>query len=161
MKTLILVRHGKSAWDYQVGDKDRVLQERGINDAHLIAKIFQKKEIKIDAVYSSPANRALHTCMIFLRDLHISFSNFEVTEALYDFSGQSLNDFIRSLDNSLEKVMVFGHNNAFTYVANSLGNTYIENVPTAGLVQLQFDTDDWGLITKGTTVVTLFPKQFR
>ena len=161
MKTLVLVRHGKSAWDYQVADKDRILQERGINDAHLVAKAFQKKEINIDAVYSSPANRALHTSMIFLRDLNIPFTDFEVTEALYDFSGESLATFIHELDNSLDTVMVFGHNNAFTYVANSLGNTYIDNVPTAGLVHLQFDADDWGSITKGATVVTLFPKQLR
>ena len=99
--------------------------------------------------------------MIFLRNLDIPFTNFEVREALYDFSGESLETFIYGLDNSLDKVMVFGHNNAFTYVANSLGNTYIDNVPTAGLVHLQFDADDWGSITKGTTVLTLFPKQLR
>lgn len=161
MKTLILVRHGKSAWDYQVGDKDRVLKERGINDAHLVAKNYLGKAPSIDAVYSSPANRALHTSMIFLRTMDIPFSKFSVTEALYDFSGESLGTFVHQLDNSHDQVMVFGHNNAFTYVANSLGNVYIDNVPTAGLVQLQFDTNDWNKITKGTTALTLFPKQLR
>ena len=29
MKTLILVRHGKSSWDYAVNDKDRPLQRAG------------------------------------------------------------------------------------------------------------------------------------
>ena len=37
MKKLILVRHGKSSWEYSVSDRDRPLSERGINDALLVS----------------------------------------------------------------------------------------------------------------------------
>ncbi|MGY8915204.1 MAG: SixA phosphatase family protein, partial [Flavobacteriales bacterium] len=53
MKTLILVRHGKSSWDYQVDDQDRPLKERGINDGHLVGSAVKSMNISIDAAFSS------------------------------------------------------------------------------------------------------------
>lgn len=161
MKTLILVRHGKSSWEYSVTDKDRPLLERGVNDALLVSSSFKDRNVKIDAAFSSPANRALHTCMIFLRQLYFPLDKFRVTDWLYDFSGDYVLQFIKELDESLETVLIFGHNHAFTHIANSLGNTYIDNVPTSGLVQLEFDIPDWKAIIKGTTKQTIFPKQLR
>ncbi|WP_373516832.1 histidine phosphatase family protein [Pricia sp.] len=158
MKTLILVRHGKSSWDYSAEDKDRPLQERGINDGHLVSNKFKSQEVAIDAVFSSPANRALHTCMIFLRQLNYPFIKFQVTNELYDFSGERILKFVRNLDDDFDTVLIFGHNEAFTNVANSLGNSYIDNVPTTGLVQLDFKVKDWASLTKGTTTQTIFPK---
>ena len=161
MKTLILVRHGKSSWEYAVSDKDRPLLERGINDAYLVSSSLNSQNLKIDAIFSSPANRALHTCIIFLRQLGTSFESLEVTDQLYDFSGDEVLGFIENLDNELETVMIFGHNHAFTHIANSLGNTYIENVPTTGLVQLKFDIDNWRSLIKGNTQQTIFPKHLK
>lgn len=161
MKTVILVRHAKSSWEYNVSDKDRPLMERGIKDANRVAKEFQASSMRIDAAYSSPANRALHTAMIFLRTLNFPFVNFELTNELYDFSGEDVYQFIKSLNNKQDTVVIFGHNEAFTHIANSLGDRYIDNVPTSGLVQLKFDSKEWSAITKGTTVRTLFPKQLK
>ncbi|MCP4977546.1 MAG: histidine phosphatase family protein [Maribacter sp.] len=161
MKKLILVRHGKSSWEYSVNDKDRPLKERGINDGHLVANAFKQKDVAIDAIFASPANRALHTCMIFLRQLHFPFSQFEITNELYDFSGDYILQFVKNLDNSFETVMIFGHNHAFTHLANALGSIYIENVPTSGLVHLTFDTNNWSSIEKGATNYTIFPKHLK
>ena len=161
MKNLILVRHGKSSWEYNVKDKDRPLKERGINDAFLLAEVLRKQQFNIDYMFSSPANRALHTSMIFCRELDFSFSNFQISNELYDFSGESVLSFVKTIDNSLNTIVIFGHNYAFTHIANSLGNNYIENVPTSGLVQLQFNEDKWSSITKGITKQIIFPKQLR
>lgn len=161
MKNLILVRHGKSSWEYSVSDKDRPLLERGISDALLVANKFQEKGIKIDAIFSSPANRALHTAMIFCRQLYFSLDEFQVNERLYDFSGNEVLQFVKELDDSIETVMIIGHNHAFTHIANSLGNTYIDNVPTSGLVYIEFDIENWMAIEKGITKQTLFPKELR
>tara|TARA_R110001583_G_scaffold111363_1_gene260405 strand:- start:4782 stop:5267 length:486 start_codon:yes stop_codon:yes gene_type:complete len=161
MKELILVRHGKSSWEYSVNDKDRPLLQRGINDGHLVVGAFKKKKIRPDAVFSSPANRALHTCMIFLRSMDFTYADFQITNALYDFSGDDVLQFVKELDNGLETVMIFGHNHAFTHIANSLGSEYIDNVPTSGLVHLNFNTNDWSAIGKGSTSYTIFPKSLK
>tara|TARA_R100001369_G_scaffold91740_2_gene133933 strand:- start:857 stop:1339 length:483 start_codon:yes stop_codon:yes gene_type:complete len=159
MKRVILVRHGKSSWEYNVSDRDRPLMERGIKDVNKVAKEFSSNLIHIDAAYSSPANRALHTAMIFLRAINFPFTKFELSNELYDFSGEDVYRFIKGLNNDKDTVVIFGHNEAFTHIANSLGNMYIDNVPTSGLVQLKFDTNDWSAVTKGITAQTLFPKQ--
>ncbi len=161
MKQLILVRHGKSSWEYSVNDKDRPLLQRGINDGHLVAGVFKERDIMPDAIFSSPAIRAMHTCLIFLRQLHFPYGQFEINNELYDFSGEYVLQFIKNLDNSLNTVMIFGHNHAFTHLANSLGSHHIDNVPTSGLVQMSLDTDCWSTIAKGTTSNTIFPKHLK
>ena len=41
MKTLFIVRHAKSSWDYKgIDDIDRPLKKSGIKDAHLISKFL-------------------------------------------------------------------------------------------------------------------------
>lgn len=161
MKQLVLVRHGKSSWEYSVSDKDRPLLERGINDGILVSSYAKKEKIEIDALFSSPANRALHTCMIFVRQLGFPLSKVQISDSLYDFSGDEILHFVKNLDNKLTTVVIFGHNPAFTQIANSLGNSYIDNVPTSGLVQLQFDIQNWNDLSTGTTIQTLFPKHLR
>lgn len=161
MKTLVFVRHGKSSWDYEVSDKDRPLKERGIEDAHLVANEFKSLNMIINQVYSSPANRALHTCMIVLRILALNLSKAVITEALYDFSGDSALQFIKQQNNDLETIMVFGHNYAFTNLVNALGDKYIDNVPTTGLTIIKFDVNEWSQIKKGTITQTIFPKSLK
>lgn len=158
MKQLILVRHGKSSWEFGVEDRDRPLMERGISDAHKVSRHFASTSITPDAVYSSPAIRALHTCVIFLRKLKVPFGRFTLAERLYVFSGDELIDFIYDLPDTQDIVMIFGHNHAFTEIANDLGDKPIDNVPTTGLVHISFDAGSWQDVRKGHTERILIPK---
>lgn len=153
------MRHGKSSWELNVSDQDRPLQQRGILDAHKVGAALATKNLEIDLVFSSPANRALHTAMICLRELNYPLDNFAVHPDLYDFSGDKILEFLRGLDDKLTTVMIFGHNHAFTYLANAFGDKRIDNVPTSGLVHLHFKDKNWSSIDQGSTVQTLFPKQ--
>ena len=38
MKNLIIIRHAKSSWEAPLKDIDRPLSQKGIIDAHLVAK---------------------------------------------------------------------------------------------------------------------------
>ena len=84
-----------------------------------------------------------------------------VDHQLYDFGGQQVSQFIKSLDDNYQNVMIFGHNHAFTSISNIFGNKFIDNVPTCGLVMIEFDTISWKTIDKGHTKLTLFPKELR
>lgn len=161
MKTLILVRHGKSSWKYQVGDIDRPLKSRGITDARLVLEAFLKTNILPDLVVSSPAKRAFDICKIFVDKMEISDEKIEINPTIYDFQGLQTADFIKSLDNNHRKVMLFGHNYAFTWLVNSLGNNYIDNLPTSGLVVINFDVQSWKEVKKGSTELIIFPKDLR
>lgn len=161
MKTLVLIRHAKSLWDGDNSDINRPLSNRGINDANLLSNEFKKHNFIPDAVYSSAANRALTTCNIFLKTLEISENRLTIFNQLYDFEGQQVLGFIKHLDDYLDKVMIFGHNYALTAVSNLLGNIYIDNLPTCGLVMINFDTNSWKNIDKGHHLLTIFPKHLK
>ena len=65
MKTLVVLRHAKSSWDYPVDDIDRPLSFNGIRRIKKMVNNNKYIFTKTDLIYSSPANRASHTALIF------------------------------------------------------------------------------------------------
>jgi len=122
VKTLLIVRHAKSSWEYPVDDKDRTLKLRGIQDAHLVANHIIDKIDTPDVIYSSIANRALHTCAIFTRCLNYPFNKVVLKESMYDFGGSGLVETVKSCNDEVDTLMVFGHNHAITAVVNTYGS---------------------------------------
>lgn len=161
MKTLYIVRHAKSSWKHDVDDHKRPLKKRGKRDAALVSEKIGQELEPPQLIISSDAVRALATAHYFKDALQVEDSNFKTLHDLYDFSGQNVMRTIKSLDDSLDRVMLVGHNHALTSMVNMLGNRYIENVPTTGFVALQFEEDHWGQITTGKTVQTTFPRDLK
>ncbi len=162
MKTLYIVRHAKSSRDYdEVKDYDRPLTERGINDAYLIASVLKDKIKKPDVFISSSANRALHTAIIFSDNLGYPLSNLKINRSLYSFSDGYLLKTIYAMDDDFDTAIIFTHNHGINDFVNQFGSQQIENVPTAGVVGIQFDENHWKNIKKGTTILVEFPKFHR
>ena len=161
MKNVTFVRHGKSSWEYDVSDRERPLKKRGFNDAQLVSNAFKTKGLMPEIVFSSPANRALSTCRIFIKHLDISDERLKIIEDLYDFGGHRVIEFLKNLSEDYNNVMIFGHNHAFTSICNIFGDHYIDNLPTSGLVTIAFDIDRWEFIEKGHTVLTIFPRDLK
>ncbi|WP_458626928.1 SixA phosphatase family protein [Winogradskyella sp. PC D3.3] len=161
MKEIILIRHGKSSWEFDEVDRDRPLKSRGRTDSELVAKALIRKSSIPKVLFSSPANRALSTCKIFAKVFEFSDNQIIVDEDLYDFEGSNVINFIKSLPNDLKAVMIFGHNHAFTSISNIFGDTFIDNLPTSGLVKLNFDVNDWNDVEKGTTEFIIIPKDLK
>ena len=103
----------------------------------------------------------MHTCIIFTRNLNLDLNKLQISEALYDFSGEQVLDFLKRVNDDYNTILVFGHNYALTTLVNKLGDRYIENVPTAGLTKIEFKVASWQGITKGKTVEVIFPKDIR
>ncbi len=161
MKTLYLVRHAKSSWEYDVSDRQRPLNKRGFKDANLVSKHLKDKIQLPDLVMSSDANRALTTANIFSRNLGLNEYDIVLNHDLYDFSGQGLTEVIKNCDDSVGTLMVFGHNHAMTYFVNTYGNKPIGNVPTSGFTHIELDIDSWTDLKKGVTVQTVFPRDLK
>ena len=132
-----------------------------VNDASIISKEFKKIEYRIDKIYSSPANRAFSTCKIFATNLDWLKDSINIEETLYDFSGENVMRFISNLDNSLNTVIIFGHNHAFTSIVNIYGDQFIDNMPTSGLVVISFNIESWQHAKYGQTELVMFPRDFR
>lgn len=158
MKTLILFRHGKSRWDENVSDQFRTLNEKGIDRTQKSAtKLKDLLNFKPQFVYSSVATRARQTAEIAKS---ILFPELEIIyeKELYTFSHMALIHWIKNVDSTQDHLIIFGHNPAFTDIAYDLGSEFILNVPTAGVVWMEFDCEHWHEIKKGTTKHVIFPK---
>ena len=147
MKRLILVRHGKSSWETNLPDRQRPLKSRGKTDGILISKAYKESYKNPELVLTSDAVRANTTANIFKATLEIPDDKFIVDPKLYTFDEREL--------------MVFGHNNALTFLANDIGSEYIDNIPSTGLVIIDFKVERWTQIKEGQTIKTLFPKHLK
>jgi phosphohistidine phosphatase len=163
MKTIYLCRHAKSSWDYSnLRDIERPLNERGLRDAPFMARLFREKGIKPDAIFTSPAVRALTTATYFKNELDMVGKHFQVLDILYEASSQEIYHLIQTLSDDFQVVMIFGHNPAFTSAANLFSKGYIENIPTCGIVRIDTEVSQWRLFAYETANVTEFysPKQY-
>jgi phosphohistidine phosphatase len=143
-KTLHIARHAKSSWDFEdISDIDRPLNPRGVNDAYLMARRFAGKKAFPDLVIASPANRALYTAVIYARVLKLSWDKIVLNDTVYTGDAEDIIAIIESVDNKHDSVMVFGHNPAFTVLANHFVRDPIDNIPTAGIVSLTFKEKNW------------------
>lgn len=161
MKTLYLVRHAKSSWKHDVVDHQRPLKGRGERDGILVSNEVSEKLAPPQRIISSDALRASTTAKFFKAAFKVADRDYQENHSLYDFSGTQVLRIIHGLDDDLDRVMLVGHNHAFTSIANMLGNTYIDNVPTCGFVQLQFDETSWKDVHNGTTIYTVFPRDLK
>jgi phosphohistidine phosphatase len=161
MKNLILVRHAKSNWDAPLQDIDRPLDQRGMKDAHLVSLNIQDFIPKIYVIWSSIAKRAADTARIFAQNILYPIESILFKDELYTFDEKHLENIIKSCDNSIDSLIIFGHNAAMTNFVNKFGDVFISNLPTSGFVSLQFDTNYWEKIEKGKTKKIIVPKDFK
>ena len=143
MKTITFLRHSKSSWDYNVSDIDRPLNEVGIEKIIKIANLSKDQFIPTEKIFTSPANRAIHTCLILSRCLSINTSKIEVCEDLYTFSHSEVFKFIKKINNDYSYVTLVGHNPAYTEISNFFSKNKILNLPTARWFTVSFDTNKW------------------
>ncbi|NRD21445.1 histidine phosphatase family protein [Winogradskyella eckloniae] len=161
MKSITFMRHGKSSWKHDVIDYERPLQSRGENDAKLVANELVRLGYETEKIFSSPAKRALSTCEIVVKTLNIAKEEISIIEDLYDFDGRNVIEFIKNVSDTLNNIMIFGHNHAFTSISNIFGDRFIDNLPTSGLITIKFNIDSWQDLKKGTTELIIIPKELR
>lgn len=161
VKTVYFVRHAKSCWDNDLADFDRPLKKRGYTDANLVSNYLIDKNIDPDVILCSAANRTRLTAEIFIKNLKLEHVKIEFMRALYDFSGNQVLNVLKRCSDSVDKVLLFGHNYALTNLVNALGSKAIINVSTSGFVQLDFSVSDWKSIDNGITKLTVFAKDLK
>lgn len=157
MKQLLLCRHAKSSWkDGTLPDFDRPLNKRGRANAPEMGQRLAGRGARPDLVVSSPARRALDTATLLAAELGISKKEIQVVADLYDSYPAKLLQIIRGLDNGGGRVLLVGHNPEITILANTLAPLDLENIPTGGIVALDFDVAGWDAIDEQKGVLAFF-----
>lgn len=162
MKTLYIVRHAKSSWEYDgIADIDRPLKKRGIKDAHLLSNHLVETLKKPDVFVTSSANRALHTAIIFCENFGYPMANLKIKRQLYSFSDGYLVKTIKALDDGFDSAIVFSHDHGINTFVNKYGSKPIAHVPTCGVIGIEFDIANWKSIKKGKTILIETPKNHK
>ncbi len=161
MKTLYLIRHAKSSWEYQhLSDFERPLNDRGKRTAPEMAERLKAKNIKFDYIISSTAVRAGSTAVLFATVLGYDPELIDFTAEAYEASEGDICSLIQKVGTSGNHLAVFGHNPTTTFLASRLCGKYFSNVPTAGIVAIEFDIDNWNdlLKSEGRLLFFDYPK---
>ena len=157
MKTLTLVRHAKSSWkDRTLTDRERPLNKRGKNDAPVMGKRIAEAGIRPSLIVSSPAVRAWTTAKVVAEAIGYPLEFLQREDALYLASLDNWLDVVAAQDDGFNSLMLFGHNPGLTDFANFLSPGLTHNVPTAGVVCVEFDSDDWLLYERPKTKLVLY-----
>lgn len=162
MRNLYLIRHAKSSWDTPgLRDFNRPLNERGLQDAPRMAKLLAKEGVQPDLIISSPAKRALTTALFFAEAFGIPEEQVVREQDIYEASVRDLLRIISALPDAAHTVLLFGHNNTLTDVANLFTEDFIENVPTCGIVRIESASPNWPQFYEGNSEVRtcFFPKE--
>ncbi len=156
MKKLTLIRHAKSSWqDAKPADIDRPLNKRGRDDASMMAQRLAADGFSPGCTVTSSARRALQTAEAFAAAI-----DFPVRELLvYGAGSDQLLGRIRGLDNGLEWVAMVGHNPAITDLVRRLSGEPVDNIPTCGVAQLDFDIDRWRQVGEAGRAFFLLRRQ--
>lgn len=150
MKKLYLVRHAKSDWDdISLKDFDRPLNKRGHRNAPFMAEKLKNRIESIDLIVSSPANRAITTASYFAKQFDVELKTIKQELKIYEAPVSSLLEVINDLDNNCVNVLMFGHNPGFSYLVYYLTG-HICQMPTCSIAHVQFDLNDWKLISENT-----------
>jgi len=156
MKTLYLIRHAKSSWkNARIADIERPLNSRGKRDAPFIGELLASKKIKPALIITSPAKRAKKTAETIAGKIGYSKKNIVYEDNIYEAGSHELLDVIKNINNKFDSAMLFGHNPGFTMLHNFLCKHYIDNIPTSGVVALEFESP-WNEIEKNSAKFLFF-----
>ena len=158
VKTILLLRHAKA----EVGvpgqkDFDRVLADRGRDDAKRVGRAIAKLGDVPDAIVSSPAARAKETAEIAAAAMKFG-GTIRMDRSLYDAPGEAWLAALRALPGSAGSALVVAHSPGIEDAAGLLvgASGHAFAVPTAGLLAFDADVAHWRELEDGSAALRWF-----
>lgn len=153
----MLVRHGKATHGFsEKSDFDRKLTASGRRDATVMALKIKEKEFFPELLISSPAARALETAVQFAEVWASPADVIKRDISIYEADTKSLLNVVVNIDDTLDKVALFGHNPGITDLANYLTGAEGPDMPTSAVVWIEFPVEEWKYISQETGTILLF-----
>lgn len=161
MKTLLIMRHGKSSWkDPDLSDRERPLAKRGIKDSRRMGLFIQEKELIPQRILCSSAKRAVQTAQLFCETCGCP-DTVEVLDELYMAEAEMYIRALQTLPDELERVMIIGHNPGLEFLLQMLSGELV-SLPTTVVAHLTLPVQRWSELnehTEGTLIEVWKPKE--
>lgn len=164
MRSLTILRHGDASYeDPKINDWNRPLSNYGEIEAQKIAKYIKKTLPKPNKIISSNANRTISTAKILLNSNKWDQKILEKKQEMYLASLDTLLAIISEQSDSLEHIVIIGHNPGLSDLCNHLVNqSFVSSMnpsylslfitsrylPTCGCFSIKFNGENWDLQSK-------------
>ena len=150
MKRLTLLRHAESNWNHPgLTDFERPLNERGRRESAEIGARLAKRNFEPELILTSPAQRATETLAIIAPAIDYNLTSIVPDKTLYGASLTEMYNLMEKLDDSLEHILMVGHDPTWTELANHLltgAGPSLHNIPPCGVVDLELKIQTWNEI---------------
>jgi phosphohistidine phosphatase len=159
MKTLLLLRHGKSAWNQAVPDRDRPLKGRGKRASARMGEELRNRDLLPDLIVSSTAKRARSTAKCVRKASGYAGKTLK-TEELYMTGVERHLKVLAGVDDSHQRVLLVGHNPDLEELARQLTGQAV-TLPTAALACIDLAIESWSQAAeaKGELRFVLLPSE--
>lgn len=141
MKHIIFIRHAKaSKGDSKTKDFDRPLTVKGRQDALEMSKKLKALNIRPELVVCSNSKRTMETAMVYARNHSIETQGLL---RLYHAMPETYESVLQELDDSINTVIVVGHNPGISFIADIANPGKTTNLPTCGMIITEISIDTW------------------
>lgn len=156
MKKIILFRHGKSDWAAtHETDHDRVLARRGVKAAKAMGSWLTGIGQQPDYLASSTAVRA-YTSIELARDAGQWNLDIHAVPQLYDSSVEAYLAVIRETPDTVETLLVAGHEPTCSMTSSRLIDGGLIRFPTAAMMRIDVDVERWREVEGGAGTLIWF-----
>jgi phosphohistidine phosphatase len=161
MKTLLLMRHGKSSWKHpELADRERPLTKRGVKASQLMGELIVLKELVPQRIFSSSAVRTIETAQNLGAACECG-DRITAVDEFYLAEPDIYINYLKTLPDDLERVMVIGHNPGLESLLQILSGQ-IETLTTAVVAYLSLPVKSWKDLsseTEGELIELWRPKE--
>jgi phosphohistidine phosphatase len=150
MKTLLVMRHAKSAWGAAFGDDhERPLARRGVKAARRMGRFLADAGAAPQLVLSSTAVRALTTAEL-AAEAGVWGCPIITTRDLYASDAESVLERVGETENGVERLLIAGHEPTWSTLVTSLIGGGRVRMPTAAVACLDLPHGEWVDLAPGT-----------
>jgi len=164
LKTVYIVRHAKSSWDnFGSSDHDRPLMPIGLKKTKKIVNYLNSKNVIPEIIISSTAVRAFETAKLIAEGIGYEIDSITKSKELYHAGLEEVYSELFAVDNIISSVMLIGHNPTLTDFVNDFVRPEIDNLPTSGVLCVEFNTNKWGNILNAKFKVNfvIYPRMLK
>jgi phosphohistidine phosphatase len=151
MKTLLILRHGKTQQYSPRGDHARELTERGRRNSRTMGEYIRGLTGTPDAIITSDAVRSVQTAEIVAPATGFT-GELTIDPRIYEADLPTLLALVLEIPNDVAIALLVGHNPGFEELSGALAGIDPDDVrlPTAGLAHVEFDDDAWDRAFNGS-----------
>jgi len=164
MKSLYIVRHAKSSWEFpELNDDERPLLPKGKKRTRKVISYLLEKQTRVDLIISSHAVRAYETAKLIAKAIDYPVDRIDVRSRLYHADTDDLLNQLFAVPDEIDSVMMVGHNPGFTRFASYFDSAAPDWLPTSGIVKINFNTSRWNeiLAVEPEPAFIVYPKMLR